>query len=299
MKNLSAPLLALLATGNYVYADLWTITLSGGVVVRWTSHDQPITYLGNTFAKGPMIERGSISERKGLEVATLDMAITATNDTDFINGAPLIPFIKGHGLDGANVKLERAYAADWTNPVTIVGSVIRFAGKVTSINSIKGARAEVTVSSWLVLLNASSPRNLFQAGCLHTLYDTECGLNPTSFRASGSVTSGGTGFFTSNLTGVAGYYNQGRVVFTSGPNAGISRTVKTINGSGRFALVQPLPVACAIGDTFYAYAGCDLAQATCQSKFNNINNFKGTPFVPLPTTAIGQAATTTTSGGKW
>jgi hypothetical protein len=38
--------------------------------------------------------------------------------------------------------------------------------------------------------------------------------------------------------------------------------------------------------------------ATCSAKFSNLQHFKGFPFVPLPTTALGSAAPTTTSGGK-
>jgi uncharacterized phage protein (TIGR02218 family) len=296
MKTVSTALAALLATGNFVRADLWTITLNGGLVVRWTSHDQPIQFGGNTFLKGPAIDRGAISEKVGVEVATIDLAITAVA-SDLINGTAIIPFIAKHGLDGASVKLERVFAVNWAAPM--VGSAIRFAGKVTSINSIQGAMAHLTVSSWLVLLNASAPRNLFQAGCLHTLYDTGCTISPGSYSTAGTVAgSGGAQAFGSGLTPVLNYYAQGRVLFTSGANSGISRTVKSNDASGNFTLVTPLPAACAIGDTFTAYAGCDLSMATCSAKFSNLQHFKGFPFVPLPTTALGSAAPTTTSGGK-
>lgn len=292
---MSAALRALLATGNFVRADLWTITLNGGVVVRWTSHDQPLTWAGQTFARGPNIERGAISEKRGVEVATLDVAITAVA-SDLINGTAIIPFIARHGLDGANIKLERCYAANWSS--AIVGTVLRFAGKVTAINSVQGATATLTVSSWTVLLNHSAPRNLYQGGCLRTLYDTGCALNPASFSATAAVTVAGAGSFTSLLTAAEGYYNQGRVVFTSGANAGVSRTVKYSYASGTFTLVTPLPVQAAVGDTFIAYAGCDLSRGTCASKFNNLARHKATPFVPVPTTTLGAAVTTTTTGGK-
>ena len=299
MKAMTQALRDLLATGQFVRADLWTITLNGGTVIRFTGHDQTIKWAGNTFAKGPAIERGRISEKIGLEVSTLDMTITANSD-DLINGTPIIGFISQHGLDGANIKLERAYAPDWSSPIT--GSVIRFAGKVTSVPSVQGNVAQLTVSSWLVLLNAAAPRNLYQAGCLHTLYDADCGLNAANFRQTGTVASGGAGqkvSFGSSVTNTAGYYAQGRVVFTSGPNAGQSRTIKSFDGAGNFTLVRPLPAACGSGDAFTVFAGCDLAKATCASKFNNAANFKGFPYVPVPTTSLGsRAQSTTTQGGK-
>jgi hypothetical protein len=40
------------------------------------------------------------------------------------------------------------------------------------------------------------------------------------------------------------------------------------------------------GDTFTAYPGCDKTQNTCTSKFNNLVNFGGFPYVPVPEAAI-------------
>lgn len=295
MKAATAPLIALLGSSQFVRADLWTLTLNGGGVVRWTSHDQPISFGGNTFAMGPMIQRGTVMEKVGVEVSTLDVTITANAD-DLINGTALIPFIAKRGLDGATLKLERAYAPDWSNSIT--GTVIRFAGKITSIGSITGQTVKLTVSSWLVLLNSNMPRNQCQAGCMRVLYDAGCGLNAVTFSSTGTVTvAGTTGFTASGLSATASYYSQGRIVFLTGPNAGLTRTVKTSLATGAITLIQALPVAAAIGDTFTAYAGCDHLEATCIAKFNNRARFKGTPFVPIPTTSLG-AATTTTTGGK-
>ena len=295
MRSASAPLLALLATGNFVRADIWTITLNGGGVVRWTSHDQVVAWGGNTFARGPNIERSTISEKVGVEVATMNVEITG-GVADLINGVPVIGFIAAHGFDGAAIKLERAYAANWGAP--IIGTLIRFAGKVTSIGSITGGTANLTVSSWLVLLKNSSPRNLFQAGCLRTLYDVGCGVLPASFSGAGTVTVAGQQTFTCGLTGVPDFYSQGRIVFTSGANNGITRTIKVNTTGGSFTLARPLPAVAAIGDTFTAYAGCDHTKATCFSKFNNLTKFKGQPFVPVPTTALGSAQASVTTGGK-
>lgn len=297
MKAVSPALQVLLASGEYVSADCWTITLNGGVVVRWTSADKAMFANGNNFLKGPAIVRGPISEKRGVEVATLEMAITA-GTTDLINGLPIPPFIKNKGLDGAAIKLERAFAPDWGSAVT--GTVIRFAGKVTSITEIKGATARLVVSSWMVLLNTSMPRNLYQAACLHTLYDAGCTLSAAAFSAAGTVvgSAGATVSFGSSLTPVLNDYALGRIVFTSGANNGISRTIRSNDGAGGFVLIQPLPNPLAPGDAFTVYAGCDLTMSRCTTKFNNLVNYKGTDFVPLPQTPLGSQSKTTTKSGK-
>jgi uncharacterized phage protein (TIGR02218 family) len=285
MKSASPALISLLNSGaDFQMADLWTLTLSGGTVIRWSGADVPLVYNGNAYALGPAIDRGAISEKRGVDVQTLTMTIYA-NGSDTINGSPLIPFIANRGLDGANVRLDRAFLTDWNLPV--VGAINRFAGKVTSIGEISGSSVQVTISSWLVLLNVNMPPELYQAGCLHTVYDAGCGLAASSFSATGTVAIGATQTsFSSNLTGHANIYAQGRIQFTSGANTGVIRAVKANDGAGNFTLIGPLPAAPANGDTFLATQGCDLTKATCQTKFANLARFKGTPFVPVPETSL-------------
>ena len=71
-------------------------------------------------------------------------------------------------------------------------------------------------------------------------------------------------------------------MFTSGANANVRATVKSVAAGVALTLIYPLPVAPAVGDAFTVYAGCDHTQATCQSRFNNLANFRGFPFVPPP-----------------
>src|SRR5260370_41613583 len=52
MKPASAALKALLATRSFAVGDLYTFTLVGGGVLRYTSYDTDIVYNGNTYASG-------------------------------------------------------------------------------------------------------------------------------------------------------------------------------------------------------------------------------------------------------
>lgn len=284
MKSASGPLAALLDSGqDFVMADLWTLTLSGGSVVRWSGADVALSANGNSYTLGPVIERGSVSEKRGIEVATLDVRISA-NAGDMINGVPLIPFITRHGLDGAVVRLDRGFGTDWASALT--GTVLRFAGKVTSISEISGSTAKLTVSSWAILLNVNMPPNLYQAGCLHAVYDAGCGLSAASFAASGAVSGTPTALsFNSGLSVAVNDYAQGRVVSTSGANTGVARAIKS-NMASAFTLIQPLPVIPSAGDSFTVYAGCDRTMGRCSTKFNNLGRFKGTPFVPTPESSL-------------
>lgn len=286
MKSASGPLIALLNSGvDFQRVDLWTVTLNGGVVVRWTGHDQPVVANGHTYALGPAIDRGAISQKVGLEVSTLEMTIIA-NAGDLINGTPVIPFIARHGLDGANIRLDYGFTPNWQTP--IVGTLLAFSGRVTSINGIVGSTAKITISDWKILLNVNMPTNLYQVACLHSVYDAGCALNPASFAVTGTVSGTPTASaFASSLSTTANDFAQGRVLFTSGVNNGLTATVKSNDGSGNFVLVVPLPNAPAAGDHFTAYPGCDLTRSRCDTRFNNLIHRKATDFVPVPETVFG------------
>ena len=278
---------ALLNSGlDFVFCDLWTITLNGGGVVRWSGAQIPITFNGDTWVLGPAIDRGKISTKRGVEVSTVEMTLIA-GPGDLINGTPLLAFIRASGLDGARVRLDRAYLANWTAPVT--GTLNKFQGRVTSIKDISRTEATVTISSDLVLLNVGASTDYFQAPCLNSLYDASCSMVQAAFTTTGAVTgSPTTTAFDTGLAAADGYYTQGQISFTSGANAGIARTIKSYtNASGAIQLVLPLPASPAAGDAFTVAAGCDLTMATCQARFNNLIHFRGQPFTPPPETIYG------------
>lgn len=286
MRSASPALAALLSSGDdFEQADLWRIVLSGGQVIRWTSADIDLESDGEVFVAGPVLTRSSIADRTGLETSTLELMIDC-DETDEINGVQLLRFISQRGLDGATVQLRRAFLPRWGDPVT--GTLLRFAGRVTSVGDIAGNHASVTISSWTILLNVNYPPDLYQVPCLNTVYDAGCGLDPAEWRVSGAVVSGTRTErqFPTTLSVAAGWLAQGTITFTSGPNAGISRSVRASAGDGTITLVQSLPSPPEVGDTFTALPGCDLVRGTCLVKFNNLLRHRGFPFVPTPETAL-------------
>ena len=279
--------LALLNGGaDFVLCDLWAITLNGGTVIRWHGADlkTPLTFNGNSYLPGPSIDRGKITTKLGIEVATLDVMIAATS-ADLINGSPIIPFAQGRGFDGATVILYRAFLPSWSSPIT--GATIQFSGRVTQLKDVSRAKFTLTVSAWTVLLNVNMGPDVFQAGCLNSHYDADCGLTATN--VSGSAASGGSTLgFNTSLTNPDHYFDKGTITFTSGANAGLMRAVSSfLNASGAITVAFPFPFAPASGDTFNAVRGCLLTMADCSAQ-GNLLKFRGQPFTPPAITgAIG------------
>lgn len=56
--------------------------------------------------------------------------------------------------------------------------------------------------------------------------------------------------------------------------------------TGQALLTHALPYVPLPGESFTMYPGCDKTMKTCDNKFNNIINYAGEPFVPIPETAL-------------
>lgn len=268
-------------------ADLYTLTLASGTVYRWSGSDLVLTGGGNTWGLGPGLARTGVKFYVGVQVDTMTVTIT-DNVATTINDQPLVAFIRAGGLTGARLQVDKAFwgAAD-TAPV---GALLWFPGRVADIVCDRYSAA-VTVKSDLELLDVMVPRDVYQAGCLNTLYDAACGKARAAYvvtSTAGSATDTRRITFAHSLGQAAGYFELGVITFTSGPNTGISRSVKThTTGSpGQLTVLQPWPFSVTSGDAFSIYPGCDKTRATCISKFSNLPRFRGMPFIPVPETVI-------------
>lgn len=286
MKSASAALIAILnTTTKYLFADLYTITLFNGTVLRWTDVDTNIVYGGHTFLcateRGtavPVISRSRVKWSTGLEVDTLDLTL-GTAGTVLIGGTNLNLAAAGGLFDSATVLVERAFMSTWGD--TTPGTLTVFSGFVASVVP-SSTHTVLNVKSDLEQLAVAVPRNTFSPACGHVVYDTGCTLSRAAFLVHGIVAgSPTTKAFDSNLTQADTYFQLGVLTFTSGILNGVSASVKTfVHASGHLVLTATLQVAPSAGDTFDIVPGCDKTQATCTAKFANLQNFRGFPFIP-------------------
>lgn len=282
----SALVSALLATRGkdaaLLMADCFTFTLRTGTVLTYTNADVPIT-LGSTIfsASGVLVDGLTFHCKAGLDVDRQQVRLAA-RPGDTVGGVPFLVALARGVFDGCLVQRERAFLTGWTVPP--LGSVILFKGRIATIDEIGRTSALVTVASDLILLDIDMPRNFYQTHCVHTLYDSGCGLQKNAFAARGSAGAGSSALVI-YWSGAAAVHAQGTIRFGSGPNAGLQATIRAVGAGSYLVLSRPLPVAPAAGDAFTAYQGCDHRLATCRAQFNNAGNFRGFPFVPPPTSA--------------
>ena len=282
-------LYALLNSQQFLMADLYTFTLSNGTVLRYTNWDGNLTvpYVGgNVFSSaGPGLQRGKTRTVIGVEVDKLVVNFLL-NSSVLINRLPVAQFAAQGGFDGARLQLWRTFMpVGGTTGDTSAGYLIQFVGRIGEVQPSRSA-AQVDVNSDLELLNIMLPRNLYQVTCVHSLFDAGCGLSKAAFASASSALAGSTAMLLNcGLAQAATFFDQGMVTFTGGANTGISRTIKGYM-PGAVTLAYPLPNVPQAGDTFNAYPGCDKLQATCSSsKFNNLANFRGFPYIPVAETS--------------
>ncbi len=239
-----------------------------------------------TFTRGPIFQRDRIKWVRGIEVDTCNVDLSGPTVT--VDGQLLPVFAAAGGMDGADVTLERVYMND---AGVVQGSLMWFSGIVADVFPSRMG-CKLTLKSPLAQLAQQLPRNLYQSTCLNDLFDSNCNASRAANTVTGTVTAVGTGYnptvtctMASSLA--AKFAELGNFKFTSGANAGLSRTVQGQPGAGTsvvFQFARPMPFTIAVGNTISVTAGCDKVFATCGSKFSNTLRFRGQPWIPVPET---------------
>ena len=170
------------SSDQFLMADLYTFTLSNGLVLRYVGFDVDIVVEGNTFSSSLKIDRDNIKVCTGLEVDSFNLTIFPEL-TDLVDGKPFLMAVCEGQFDGAIVLIERAFFM--SSPFAYVGKIHRFLGIVGELSDFSATQIPMTVNSYLQLLNVNMPRNLYQPTCRRALFDVGCTLVKSSFAVAG------------------------------------------------------------------------------------------------------------------
>lgn len=281
MRTMTSGFRTAIQAGTSNIARLWTITRRDGTVFRFTDHSQDIVVSGNTFRATDSFTLSSINHTiaKGAQSITIE-CIFGTNASTHLD------YDEVHeGLfDNAAFSVDYVIWSD-----TSLGTANFMTGTlgVWDINVVKKiASVEANGSMDRAI---QSTGEVYSPECRADLYDTRCGVNPASHTTTGTVTVATsnrkfTATFTVNPNNYE--YSFGKLTWTTGLNAGKKVEVISQYGSGPsddiVVLALSTPENIQVGDTFSIRKGCDKRPETCFTRFNNIINFRGEPFVPGP-----------------
>lgn len=291
-------------------ADLYTFTLQGGEVLRYTGFQigisAPPPDAGNPvnfFPAGPKFDRTHTRTQVGIEIDEIEISLYA-------GPADLLGF-PGSGtlswqtalwaglFDGATMALDRAIISGYLPDgitLNVIGTYNWFTGRIGDVE-IGRSKTIIRVKSLLDLLTIQMPRRLYQASCNHVFGGAMCGYDRVNgINGDGEATGLGAttisaqpgssqnSIFTTLAPNPSNLYDQGSIVGASGQNAGYTRSIGVLS-RGVVYYLKPWIFPVAIGDQFQLLPGCPHTVGGCQ-QFNNLDHYGGFPYIPPPETAI-------------
>ena len=281
-----------IATGQFAYADCFTIIPKQGDYLRYTNYQKDVTvvpvddialqtYLSNTVIVKGLRTKSSIGSEVDQQQLQLDYPDSLLYHTQLSWAKALL-----YGrLDGARVMRDRYIAEAPGKPW--MGGFPMYRGLVANLSSVGRQSATMNVKSDLILLDVQMPRDLWEANCKNTWGDVNCGVNQAVWAVIGTVSGTPTRTFipwTSSST----EYSLGKLTIANGDGTTRVRTISSADGTGLY-LTYPLDFDPVAGMQFTAYPGCNRTKTRCPT-FHPTDweqFFKGFPFVPVAETAIG------------
>lgn len=273
-RNISAALKAHYAQGTTTIATCWKATLTDGTVVAATTHCERLVIGGLAYEPTDGYNPSDVQNAADLSVDNLE-----------VNGVLRSPSIQASDLhtgrwDYAAIELFEVNYNDLS-----MGRNLLRSGRLGQVKAGTG-----TFSAELRGLTQAYSRTIVQLvskECRADLGDSMCrvALAPLTATDIVSLSPNRRTFSAVTFASLpANYFTGGKVAFTSGANAGLSMEVKlhpAPEGAYFVELFEPMPFDIAPSDGFTVSPGCQKRLTEdCKTKFNNVRNFQGEPYLP-------------------
>jgi uncharacterized phage protein (TIGR02218 family) len=274
MRDIPPALQAKLDAGATTLCRCWLLTRRDGAVQGFTDHDRDLVLNGILCRADTGFGGTEATSRLGLAVDGSEIAGALSHDS--LDEAALA----AGRYDAARVDL---YLVDWSEPELHLLIARGSLGEVRR----QGAAFTAELRSLADALAQEAGR-LYGATCSADLGDARCGvaLHGAALRGEGVIAAlrGVSVFVASGLDDFdPGWFGGGRLVFTSGDNAGNAMEVKRHHVAEEGVVItlwQAMAEPLAAGNAFVVTAGCDKRFATCRDRFVNAANFRGFPHIP-------------------
>lgn len=279
MKNRSVSLEAHHNQECTTRAWCWKVVRKDGQTFGFTSVDFSFSFEGLTYSASTGITPSAIDAKADVSVSNMEVA--GMLDSAAITEDDL----KAGVWDGAAVQIFEVNYEDLS-----MGKMFLAGGTIGSVSA-----GRVSFQAELRGLGQKLQQpvgEVFTSSCAARLGDTRCKVVLAGYTVSSSVTSVASNrqFTASSLVQASDYFGAGLVRWLTGANEGFEMEVRDF-ASAVVTLALPMPNTISPGDTFEIIAGCrGRAITDCKTKFNNIVNFRGHPYVPGNDKVLGNAA---------
>lgn len=292
MRSAPIAVKSLLASGVPVWiADLYTVELYTGDILRFCTFDQSLTYGGDTWLPGlPVVTTKGWSLKNQMDVPEWRLEIGSSSDDQLPYNLRLAA--TAGLLDGAQWTIQRAVMP--TPADTSLGLIDMWSGTTGDVG-VNAVGVDVTVLAGTISVQRYAPVNRYSAKCIWRLYGGGCGLSRSAWTTDAVSVGSGSTALTINTSGVwtVGVTAHsvedlvfGTVTILTGAAAGQSRTITGGVTGSSIKLLTPLSIVPSSGDQMSAVLGCDHTQgAQGCAKFSNLQHYRG--FKNIPPAELG------------
>ena len=273
------------ANSTFRHATCWEIERVDGVSLRFTDHDRPIPFRGQTYTPASGFDASARRYEMSLRESSVEvvgmLSASGITESDILRGlyrdARVTAYLIDWRFPFAAPKRTDAYrVGPLTHDsegfrVTILGLADRLNEKV---GPTWGPLCEYDLGSPVeglgkCFVDLTPLRKL-------AVDVTEVVDDRLQFKLDPADITIGNG---------DGFYDDGKLTWRTGANAGVVSEIQAYTETSSpnervFSLHLKTPFPIEVGDTCDFYPGCDKRASTCQSKFANFVNFGGEPFIP-------------------
>lgn len=253
-------------TQTPLFVELYDIVFPN-FTLYLTPYISNITY-GTTTYISTVLERSDFTKEKG-EIRNVTITLATKEDAS-------LQFLE-YDVPKIRVTIRRYFPASNTIRVLLVGEgyIVGISDRVVTFQ----------VRDILNLEEIVIPNVVYSPYCCNTLYDSRCGLNRYAYQVLTKITavsSNGKILQSASFSvGSENYFQYGYVEW--------NKNYRLITASSSSSSNITLHVAFdgdVVGQIVSVYTGCDKTPQTCQSKFNNLSNYLGFPYIPTKNPVI-------------
>lgn len=270
MKTLAAGATTHLAAERTTLCMIWKITRRDATVLGFTDYHENLTVGGLVYVSQiGMVRATAVSGSSDLSVANAD--IETVLDSDAIDREDLQAGL----YDYADVRIS---LVNYLSPDAWQIKLLR--GRLGEVSMGRNA-ARTELRSLTELLKQRVGRT-HEVACSYELGDAKCGVSLAAFMQPGTISQviNQHRFRDGSMAEVDGWFNQGKITFTTGNCAGLSMEVQRwIYSSQNYVLSLDMPYPLEVGDDYEVTPGCNKTWRQCVDKFSN-QNFSGFGHIP-------------------
>ena len=231
---------------------------------RYTSADREIVHDSLTYAPAAM-SRGAIESTA--ETARQALRITAPHDLPVLQ-----PFKTSPPSGAVTFTLAEYHEGDGE-------AAVLWSGRIASV-SWSASTATINLEPVYSSIRRAGLRRMFQRQCPHVLYGTACGVNREVHRITGTVDAITGNDISVPIAAVRPDGDLDGGIIEWDDASGIADRRFVLAHAGAALTIGGGAGALAVGQSVRLYPGCDHTPTACDSKFFNIANYGGMPFIP-------------------